>query len=297
MMVVSPIKVTDAVLLSSSVAESEAAPYAPGTAYALNALCIYLHRVYRSLQPGNTGHTPGATGNEAWWEDKGPTNRWAMLGDDPSVSTSAADAITVRLAPGMVRALCLPDVDAGAVQARMYFGAEKVFDSGAIDLRDERHVVDAYSYFFGKFRSRTTVLLTDLPPYAAGEIELAISRPGGTVRCAPLVVGELDAYGEDEFGVSVGIKDYSYVNFTSTGKGTLNKRGFAKTMDVPMVLERDEVDRAFIGIAALRATPALYIIGGGQYDCLVAYGIASFRISIPNAKKSRCTLSLQGLTQ
>lgn len=297
MKVVSPVKITDVMLVSSSVAEAEGAPYAPGTAYALNALCIHQHRVYRSLQAANTGHTPGATGNEAWWEDKGPTNRWAMLGADPSVSTSAADSITVRLAPGMVRALCLPDVDAAAVRARMFFGAEEVFDSGDIDLRDERHVVDAYSYCFGPFRHRTTVLITDLPPYAAGQIVLTISRAGETVRSAPLVLGPLDAYGEDEFGVSVGIKDYSYVNFTSTGKGTLTKRGFAKALDVPMVLERDEVDRAFVGIAALRATPALYIIGGGQYDCLVVYGVASFRISIANPKKSRCTLTIQGLTQ
>lgn len=297
MKVIPPVALTDAMLVFSSIPENEGAVWAAGVSYAKDVRVVNAHRVYRSLQVGNTGHTPGATGNDAWWEDLGPTNRWAMLGDDPSYMTTAAESVTVSLAPGIVRAVCMPNVDANTARVTLAVAGELVFDSGEISLRDERHVVDAYTYFFSDLRLRSAVFLQDIPPYGSGVLSITLSRPGGTVSAAPVVLGPLATYGEDAFGVEIGVKDYSVVKFNDFGRATLSRRGMAKTVDVMLELPNDEVDRTFRAISALRATPALFVIGDGLFDCLTVYGIASFRINIPNAVKSRCSLTIQGLTQ
>jgi len=49
------------------VAYSAANTYAAGTTYAAGAYVSYNHKVYRSLQAGNVGHTPGAVGSSTWW--------------------------------------------------------------------------------------------------------------------------------------------------------------------------------------------------------------------------------------
>lgn len=298
MKVIPPVAITDAMLVSSSVPEIEGPAWAAGTAYAKDARVINAHRVYRSLQANNTGHTPGATGNEAWWEDLGPTNRWAMLGNEPAYVTTTAEQLVLKIKPGMVRALGLPEVSAADARVTMTVAGELVFDSQEISLRDERHVIDAYTYFFSDFRQRTSLLLDALPPYGAGEITITLRNPGGTVVAGPLLVGPMDTYGLDEFGVDISMVDYSVVKFDPDfGRATLSPRGWAVAVDAMLQLENTEVDRTFTGLRARRAKPSLYVIGDGMFDCLFVYGTATFRINIPGAVKSRCSISLKAMTR
>ncbi|ABD25108.1 hypothetical protein Saro_0661 [Novosphingobium aromaticivorans DSM 12444] len=69
MRIVRPISVTNTNLLSSNVPETPPAAYDAGATYALDALVSVLTGtvaiVYRSLQAGNTGNTPGSSPD--WW--------------------------------------------------------------------------------------------------------------------------------------------------------------------------------------------------------------------------------------
>lgn len=70
MIVIPPLDVTDAVLVSSTAHEIAPAAYAGGTTYALNAFASVagsagLIKVYRSLQAANTGHPPASS--PTWW--------------------------------------------------------------------------------------------------------------------------------------------------------------------------------------------------------------------------------------
>lgn len=298
MKVIPPVVITDAMLISSSVPENDGAAWAAGTSYAKDVRVISAHRVYRSLQASNTGHVPGATGNEAWWEHIGPTNRWAMLGNEPVYVTTTPELLVLKIKPGQVRALSLPEIAAASARVTMTVAGDLVFDSQEISLRDERHVVDGYTYFFSDFRQRTSLLLDNLPPYGAGEITITLRNPGGNVVAGPLLVGPLDTYGLDEFGVEISVIDYSKVEFDKDfGRATLAQRGWAVSVDALLQLNNSEVDRTLKGLVARRAKPSLYVIGDGMFDALFVYGTASFRINIPGAVKSRCSISLKAMTR
>lgn len=70
MSILKPHVITDAVLTSSTVIDIAPAAYAPGSTYGEGALCsvagaLGLITAYRSLQPGNLGHTPSVS--PTWW--------------------------------------------------------------------------------------------------------------------------------------------------------------------------------------------------------------------------------------
>jgi hypothetical protein len=76
MLVIPPIAITDALLISSSVVEVAAPLYVPGTTYTLNAEVSIagiagLMTVYRSLQNDNSGHPPASS--PTWWVSRGDT--------------------------------------------------------------------------------------------------------------------------------------------------------------------------------------------------------------------------------
>jgi hypothetical protein len=108
---VRPVTLTDATLISSTVAEpsgSDPAVWNGGTTYAAGALVrlAATHRVYESLQAANTANDPNTTGS-LWWSEVSGTNRWAMFDGSVSSATSGATPLTVVMAPGIVDALVL----------------------------------------------------------------------------------------------------------------------------------------------------------------------------------------------
>jgi hypothetical protein len=76
MVVIPPLTITDAILVSSTVVEVAPALYGAGTTYALDATVSIagsagLMTVYKSLQNSNTGHTPASS--PTWWISIGTT--------------------------------------------------------------------------------------------------------------------------------------------------------------------------------------------------------------------------------
>ena len=82
-----PYTITDPVLTSSSVPETDHAAWVSGTTYAAGDRVIRTgtHRIYERLIPG-AGTTPPES-DSANWLDAAPTNRWAMF--DGAVGTRA----------------------------------------------------------------------------------------------------------------------------------------------------------------------------------------------------------------
>ena len=82
MQFIKPVSISDATLISSTIAETDYSAWSSGTTYALGDKVILTstHRVYESLQAANTNHNPTEAAS-TWWLDIGPTNRWAMFDD------------------------------------------------------------------------------------------------------------------------------------------------------------------------------------------------------------------------
>jgi hypothetical protein len=130
--IIRPVTITDALLVSSSVAEDDYTAYNTGTTYGLgdHAISTSTHRIYESLQASNTNNplpvSPETT--TAWWRDIGATNRWKMFDGGVSMQTEDSDEITVVLTPGRVDSIALLNISAQSYRVMMAADASSPSD-------------------------------------------------------------------------------------------------------------------------------------------------------------------------
>lgn len=304
MKVMLPVTMTDAMLVSHTEPETDHAAWAAGTTYAASTegspvKVIHLHRRYESLQGGNIGHTP--SGTDAWWLDLGPTNRWAMFDERVNtITTAAAYTMTVRVAPlQIVNSLALIEVNCTAARVRMYDGATLVYDVTK-DL-DQSTIDDWFIYLTAEFYFVTETLFEDLPPYGDGEILIDLTSPsaGGVVpSIGNLAFGRVYEIGGTQYGVTVGITDYSRKSTDSFGVTSLVQRDYSRRMNAQVMVENFALRRIYQLLATLRATPCVWI-GADDLDTFTPtmvwgyYRDWSVDIAYPN--QSLCSLEIEGM--
>lgn len=282
MKVIPPIAITDAILSSSSVAETDHAEWSSGTTYPAGARVIKTatHKVYESVAAGNIGHDPAS--DAAAWITVGATNRWAMFDEAVGSATEATGSIVVTLAPGACDAIALLDTDADTVRVQSVVSGSPVYDETQT-----------------RGPGRSSLLFLDIPsdPAAVVTVTLSASGPSVPVEVGTLIVGTMIDLGLTEAGPSIGINDFSRRDTDDFGVTTVVERGWAKRMSIRSKVATDEVDAVQNRIASLRAKPALWI-GEEGYDSLVIYGFfKDFSIDLPLATVSFCTLTIEGLTK
>jgi hypothetical protein len=294
MQIIEPVSITDAMLVSSSLPETDYAAWNAGTAYAVGdrAIRATTHSVYLRLVAGTTATAPEL--DTANWQRVGPTNRWAMFDQATGTASSGATSITFTIAPGLVRALALLDVDASSVDVVVTDGATTVY-SRTVSLSAGDGVTDWYDYFFAPIVLRRTLVLTDLPPYATGQITITL-HGGGTVNVGTVVAGTLYELGGTRYGMSLGVVDYSKKDTDEFGVTTLVERPFAKRMTVPLAINPGAVDEVARRLQTLRARNVVWI-GVKKYDQSVVYGfIKDWSIDVPYDQICFGSITIEGLT-
>ena len=267
MKITTPIKITDAMLVSSTVPEDDAPVYSAGTTYALGAKVISNHRVYESAQAANTGN---AVSDPTWWIDIGPTKRWAAFDDVIGTYCAGTSPLEVVLAPGQrVNTVALIDVSGvETVRVRSAVGAATIYDR-SIDVRSKRVVRSWWEYFFAPRSAAKQAIFDGLPPVTTAQITITCtgSAPAIGVICVGLTMGFADA----QLGVSIGIIDYSAKETDSFGVTSVVERAYAKRANVSFVLPRPQVDAFAKLLADLRAKPALWRVSD-RHEVLTIYG-------------------------
>ena len=300
LVVVSPLTITDAMLTSTNVAETDYSAWASGTTYALAARVILTstHKVYESLQASNTNHDP--TTSPLWWVEVSPTNRWKALDTSVSTQTAKATSITYTLTPGQaVNTIALLNISGGnsvtiSMTSALAGGATvytKTVDLSSIPIAPEWWV-----WFYGVKTAPTQVILNDLPSYTDGVITISLS---GTTSLALglLMIGRQRSFGVGiNYGARVGIQDYSRKEKNDFGDTVLVQRAFAKRANFDMQIPKAEVDLFQNFLSEVRATPCLWI-GSTTYESTTIFGFyKNFDILISYPTFSDCSLELEGLT-
>lgn len=296
MKVITPTVITDALFTSSTAPETDHAAYAAGTTYALGAKVIRTgtHRRYESLQAGNVGNTPETS--PTWWLDLGPTNRWAMFDTVVGTSTTLASPLTVVIHPGAVNAIALLELVGTSVTVSMTStaGGGSVYSQTISLVASE--VGDYYEYFFAPFAQRTSVVLTDLPPYADGIV--TVSLTGSTVSLGVLSVGLFTDLGGTQYGATAGITDYSLKTTDAFGNTTLTQRSYAKRTSAKLWLDKGDVNRVHRKLADLRATPCVWVgVEDAELEPLTVFGFyKDFQVEVSYPQAALCSLEIEGLT-
>lgn len=291
--------VTDSVFKTSTLTEADAAAWVVGTTYAVDALVMYNHRVYKSLQGSNVGKTPDATTSATWWSDQGPTNRWAMFDDKiGTVSRSTGTSMTVELDFGRCAGFGLFGVDATTLYAEVKDSGGTVIWSETTDLSRDPLIASWSDYFFKDVTTRTEVVRTGLPIYSTSTLKVTLSKPTGTVGLGNLVIGRDYFVGLSKWGAQGGMSDWSKKSTDSFGNTYLKQGNWAKTTKLDLHVLNSHVDTVYALITGMRGTPTVFIGDNrdASFDMLTVWGyVADFNITIPGPEMAACTLEVQGL--
>ena len=297
MRLIRPTTLTDAMLTSSTAPETDYTAWSSATAYAVGARVILTatHRRYEALA-ASTNVSPSTDPTK--WLDLGPTNRWAMFDARVGTATSRAASLQVGLAPGAIDALALIDTEAESATVTLTAGGVQVYSRSQTFNVGGVAIDNWFSWFFEPLGQKTSMLFLDLPVYAAGQLSVTLTRdnPADSVSCGTLLVGRQLSLGETEHGADIGIIDYSRKETDQFGVTSVVERAFAKRMTAKVVLATDAIDDIHRSLAALRATPVLWI-GSESFESLTVYGFyKEFSIDIAYPTVSYCSLTIEGLT-
>lgn len=301
LVVVSPLAITDAMLTSSNVAETDYSVWSSGTTYALAARAILTssgtHKIYESLQASNTNHDPLTS--PLWWIEVSPTNRWCAFDTAVSTQTKQATSITYSITPGQavntIAALNIVGATSLTVTMTSAFVGGTVYTK-TVDLSALPTAPDWWAWFYGAKVTPTQSILTDLPSYADCVINFTLTG-GASLALGVLMIGRQRTFGVGiQFGARVGIQDYSRKETNDFGDTVLVQRAFARRANFDIQVARADVDSFQNFLSDVRATPCLWI-GSTNYELTTVFGFyKNFDILISYPEHADCSLELEGLT-
>lgn len=296
--VIKPITITDAILTSSTVAENDYAAWNAATAYSVGDKVVRTstHRIYERKVAGTSATAPESDSTN--WLDIGPTNRWAMFDNVVGTVTTGASPVTVVLEPGSVSGLAMLELVGreATVTMKDVAGGTTVY-SQTVDL-DGSIIDSVFDWFFAEFEQRNDFAITDLPAqFANCELTISVTTTSGNASVGVLKVGSVVEIGRTQAGARVGIIDYSRKETDAFGNTVVTERAYSKRATFDVVTDKASFNRIFRRLAALRATPAIYIGTESEgYDPMIVYGFyRDFSIDVAYPSHHICSLEVEGI--
>lgn len=296
-----PTQITDAMLTSSTIAETDYAAYDNAHTYALGDRCIAAHRIFESQIAANIGHPPtdpiNQFGTIVYWLDVGPTNRWAMFDGEVSSQSTATTSMTVVLKPGPFNAIYIDGMDAAnlSITVKNSPGGTVIFTfNGALQGSVPTNY---YDWYFMPFAPLRVKLLTGIAAYNNMELTATISGTvGSTVKCGVLAVGLLQVLGQTQQGAKAKPKNYGYVKIDDYGRAVI-KKGKAAT-DVTASAKIDSYEARNV-----QAILEQVIGGAGMLSCsdsddysgLTKWGLISGEVTYLSEGNHNVSVSLEGI--
>jgi hypothetical protein len=293
---IKPKDITDSVLVSSDVPETDHAAWSSGTTYALNDYVIVAaeHKIYKSLQNANTNKTPAT--EPTWWADQGYTNTWRMFDGYINTQTSQASQIEVVLDANKCDAVGLLDIDANSVTFELTYDGD-VISTVTVDLL--RNTSTSWSdYFFGEIEYKTD-LIQSIPLYGANAtVKVTITKTAGDATCGLCIVGRMRYLGGTRYGIRAGILDYSKKSTDDFGRTYLSQTdSWKKENIVDVIVDNGSADAIYKTLAGLRAVPVVWMADDDNgYETLIVYGFwRAFDLNFSTPVKSYYSLEIEGL--
>lgn len=292
MIVFPQIAMTDAILVSSNVAEDDYVVWDNTTDFAIGDYCISIatHTVYRALVangPGNGGDVdpdaeqialadPLVTDPDPInWQVISATNRWKAFDERPARQTTNAETIEYDLTPSqIVTGIGFFNLDADSLRILVTDPTDGVVYDQTFDLIDNTAIDDYWPYFFEPIVRLEDFVTLELPPYPSASISITIGKTGGTAAVGQIVFGRALNFGFVRIGpTAVNGLDFSFVQNDELGELTSIPREATQIVTLSGVV--DTVRVAYVGaqLKALRgAGKAVWVGDEDTRKGAVAYG-------------------------
>jgi hypothetical protein len=288
-------------LLYSSLAEPEATwpAWNAATPYAVNAKVSYNHRRYVAVG-ASTGKNPATdVSTPPVWVDQGPTNQYAMFDSViGTTSTSTSSELIVVLKLPNIAGISFMQMQADQAQISSVIDGVVQYSS-TLNL-SSGVVLNWFDYFTSQITRVTDYVITDIFPSPSSVFTIVL-KAGSPVSIGNLVLGNIYSFVNTgckatASSPTIGIIDYSVKVVDAFGNIKVVPRGYAKRMNVKLMLDSESVDKAASTLAAIRATPCVWIAADNVYQSLIVYGYyKDWEIEIAYTTKSYCSLQIEGL--
>ena len=300
MKVIKPVTFTTSMLISSTATETYAT-YNPATTYAKDTIVYYQTHLYISLVNSNVGHQPDLTASATYWLEYGPGNVHAMFDNQVSTQTVTTSPLTVWIAPGQrINSLAVLNVEGATsctIEVRDGSTTGTVIYTKTINM-DATIIADWYAYFYEPYDLKSTIILTDIPPYLNPYIKVSLTNTSGNIKCGNVSFGTVYDLGNTQMGATSGIIDYSTKTTDATyGTTTFVKRAFSKRMEVSLFVQNMQINKVQNVLQDIRATPCVWIGTDYEgYETLTMFGFyKDFTFEIAYPTYSLCKLQVEGL--
>lgn len=290
-----PIKVTDASLLSTNATNDAGIPlWEVGQTIAVGDERRYeatnIHWIVVAVQAHTTSLANAPTGlnNDPFWQYKFDTNPWRMFDQSSTSFTSMASFFipaiwndlyfwsdqlnwdddllfneakidTSIVCSGAINAVALTGLSSNEVTIEHRDLNGTLIYQRTENLNDNNGVVDAFTYFFQPLMRKSTLVVKDLPLAYLSTVRLIIKNNAGNAECANVIVGKLEKSGFTEYGMKIGIRDYSVKETDDFGNTILTVRKFKATMTLTTRIKKEQSAALRNKFNALRAKPVFYI--------------------------------------
>jgi len=301
MKVLPPLTITDAMLTTNipepDTGEGDPAVWSSGTTYAADdeVSVASTHKIYVSVQAGNTNHDP-TTDDGTWWIEKQATNAWAMFDQSRSTQSIQADEIDVTIDPGqIVNGVALINVYALTVQVIVDDPVEGEVYNETVSLIADSGITDWYAYYFTPIERTTDIAFLDLPAYGSATVQVILAESGEDVLCGALVVGSQVNVGITNYGTTTGIINYDRKTTDSFGNVNIVPVGFSRRADYDITVETGKTNAIQNFLASTRGSAVVWV-GNNDYAATVVYGFfKDFSILLSEYQISECNIQVEGL--
>ena len=295
-----PEETNDAILQDSNVTENDAPLWSVAETYTLNQIRLYvadnIHWVVKSLTNGNIGNVPTGLDTDLNWQFLYVSNRFKMFDLSTGSQTINTNLIDVTMiGTSIVDSAGLLNIDGNTAQliGRDSDGIE--FFNETKDLISTNGIYDEYTYFFSPIIKDTDVLFTGIPPYTLATYQVIITADGDA-KCGTCLIGKLNSAGGTEYGMSVGISDYSIKSANEFGEFTITERRYSKEMSLSAFLPKQDADSLANTLNKYRSKPLIYI-GADEYKLSFIYGFyKDYRIVVSYPTHCKANFDITGLS-
>jgi hypothetical protein len=160
------------------------------------------------------------------------------------------------------------------------------------------NVTNAWDYYFtDPAISSPQTYISGMPSSSSAHITIELSG-GSEVSVGNIILGTPKELGLPEYGLTSEIMDFSKKTTDDFGRTTFVKRGFKRTMDCNMFIEKSDLARVETLLEDVRSTPILVIASEDTdySETAIRYCFyKSFRTEIHYPTFSFCSIQFEGL--
>lgn len=287
--------------------------------YGQDAKVAYRNRAWTAVQYVPPSAVTPVNASQ-YWVDAGPLNRWAMFDGRVSTRTKGdALGLHVQIVPGQCNGIALLDmIDittlkitasypqnsaqtsdtttdyAYGITLRTQVLSTEVRLTYTVNLENRANVSDWKTFFKEPYQIATDAFV-DLPSRA--DMTIAINTLNSNPQIGSLIIGNFVELGDVGYGVTAGIEDYSNIITDDFGVSTLVPRDYVKRVSYPITVPNHGIRRAYSTLAALRATPAVFIGSDDyRYTPFTVFGIVeNFELALSFATYSVINVDVRGI--